>query len=883
MMRWLDRLLMAELVLLTLVLGCFLDKDMDIWWHLRAGRDILAGRGIPRTDSYIFAVPGAEWIDLHWGFQVAAAWMFQHGGAAALTLAAAIAAGLAVALVLAATADERSTVAVVWCWLPAIFVMSARFYPRPEIVSLVCLAGYLLIVHTADRRPRALWLLVPIQLVWVNVQGLFILGPIVFGCWLLALALEEHRRGTWRAWRERWAVAAVLVLTCLVNPYTWRGVVFPLTLLRRISVERGFYGQHIGELMSIPDLVVRTGITSVYLRIALVLLVAAAASFALRRMRTRQLYFRALVFLLFAGLGLLASRNQPQFALIAGAALAWNVREWLATRPAAPPIERAIARILTSAVLVGLVLWVATGRFYAYAGEGRIAGVGQHPLWFAHDAASFAAHDDMPRHFIAYHEGQAAVLEFHMRPDQTVFVDARLEISPRDALQQYYDLATDMIRRQSSWPERLHGFPRPLGFLVDHLSYHAVEAALLLDDRWRCVWFDAVAGVYVPSTETRLVDKHLVDFPSRYFAGGHLAENGSAASRPAVSLALLTKQAESLFNVGRDVLAAGPAAQQLGRVLMLLAAADARVVLERVPRSPRVAQLLAGASLNLYPAPTQETRIGGAPLETMLGVARARLLLSRAVQQTPVDFQSWLALFAIAEVLGDPDAVWVAGTRLAELHASNAAEFELQRRVHVMLRQLLAMRAAEEPLTLPVDASDALTTARQLFDRRRFARALDYVERAVRDGVGPPTPSLDLADLRATLLLIAGDPGRARAVWTDMGAAGARPALVARRLGNVAFVEGRLSTAVDAYQSSLASDPAQSAAWYGLAMAHLERGDTADFVRECLTARSFPDLPAGLTDFCREMGAVAAIAAESRRVESSVTRATPSSRQRSGE
>src|SRR5215216_569592 len=102
-LRWLDRLLMAELVGLTFLLGCFLDRDTDIWWHLRAGREILAGAGIPRTDSYIFAAAGAEWIDLHWGFQVLVAWLFAHYGFAALTLTAAATAALAIAIALIGT------------------------------------------------------------------------------------------------------------------------------------------------------------------------------------------------------------------------------------------------------------------------------------------------------------------------------------------------------------------------------------------------------------------------------------------------------------------------------------------------------------------------------------------------------------------------------------------------------------------------------------------------------------------------------------------------------------------------------------------------------------------------------------------------------------
>ena len=856
MMRWLDRLLMLELVVLTALLGCFLDKDMDIWWHLRAGGDILAGRGIPRIDSYLFAAPGAEWIDLHWGFQAATAWLFQHGGFAALTLAAALAAGLAVALGLAAT-GARSPMAAVWCWLPAVFVMSARFYPRPEMVSLICLTGYLLVLHSADRRPRALWLLVPIQLVWVNVQGLFVLGPIVLGCWLAGSALEERGAGGPRVWRERGAVVAAVALSCLANPYTWKGVLFPLTLFRRMSAERDFYGRHIGELMSIPDLVARTGITSLYLRIALLLFAATVASFILSRARVRHLYVRLLLFLTFTGLGVLAARNQPQFALVAGAVLAWNVGDWLAARPTPPLVERAIVRILTSAILVGLMLWVVTGAFYAYAGEGRIAGLGQHPLWYAHDAARFAAQPDMPRHFIAYHEGQAAVLEFHMRPDQKVFVDARLEVSPRPALQQYYDLASDMLQRHASWPERLQDFPRPLGFLVDHLSFHGVEAALLADSRWRCVWFDAVAGIYVPSSETRLVERHAIDFASRYFAGQPATGSRAPASTPAGSVALLTKQADSFFNVGRDLLAGGRESQRLGRILMLLATADARRALAMAPRSPRLAQLLAGASLGLYPAPALERAVPSVDLEMMLGVARARYLLNGAIQRAPADFQSRLALFAIAESLGDPDALFAAGTRLVELRASNAAEFEILRRVRVLLRQLIGALAAEAPADVPLAAADVLTAGRALVEHRRFLRALDVVERSFRDGVGVAAPSTDLLDLRAMLLLLNGDPVRAGAIWTEMAGAGAPKPLVSRRLANVAFVEGRLDDAVDGYRAALSSGQAAAVAWYGLALAYLERGDAADVVRECRTALRAAGLPEAAASFCREMAAAA--------------------------
>ena len=435
-LRWLDGVLVVELVGLTFLLGCFLDKDTDIWWHLRAGRDILAGAGIPHFDSYIFGADRAEWIDLHWGFQLLASWIFGRGGMPALTVSTSLTAATAIAVALAATIRRRSVVAAVWCWLPASVIMSARFYPRPEMLSLLCLAAALWILHAADARAWRLWFLVPLFVVWVNVHALFVLGLVALACWLVDRALRGRLSQRRPERIHLWGAPAAALAACFANPYTWKGVLFPLTLFRRMSSERGFYTQHIGELMSIPDLVARTGLSSVYLRVSLALLVVTAGSFLLRRGRTTDLYYRSLLFTLFAGLGLLASRNQPQWALIGGAVLVWNVGDWLAARPASPVVDRAISRIVTSAVLVGLMAWVASGGFYASAGEGRLVGLGEYPLWYAHDAAAFAAREGMPRYRLAYHEGQAAVLEFHMRPDQRVFVDPRLEVTPRRALEQ---------------------------------------------------------------------------------------------------------------------------------------------------------------------------------------------------------------------------------------------------------------------------------------------------------------------------------------------------------------------------------------------------------------------------------------------------------------
>ncbi len=56
---------------------------------------------------------------------------------------------------------------------------SARFDPRPEVLSLLGVAAFLAILVQSERRVALVWVLPLIQLIWVNAHALFVLGPII--------------------------------------------------------------------------------------------------------------------------------------------------------------------------------------------------------------------------------------------------------------------------------------------------------------------------------------------------------------------------------------------------------------------------------------------------------------------------------------------------------------------------------------------------------------------------------------------------------------------------------------------------------------------------------------------------------------------------------
>ena len=156
------------------------------------------------------------------------------------------------------------------------------------------------------------------------------------------------------------------------EPLYMARAIFPFTLFRRLSSEHDFYVQQAAELISIPQYLARYGASSAYIWLSLLLLAAAGFSFvAPVRFRT----FRLLAFLSFSWLGLLATRNQPQFAMVAGTVLVWNVSDWLRQRAGSTAHRQTLIQAGAATVLVCLIVLVGTGFFYRLDGEGRLVGM----------------------------------------------------------------------------------------------------------------------------------------------------------------------------------------------------------------------------------------------------------------------------------------------------------------------------------------------------------------------------------------------------------------------------------------------------------------------------------------------------------------------------
>jgi tetratricopeptide (TPR) repeat protein len=365
----LEAVAVGLLALLALLLASFPARNIDLWAHLAAGRNLAHGGQFPVVGSEVFAALRGQ---VSWLFDLVMYGLYSAlGGPGLVAAKALLVLGLALLLL------RLSRVGRYWlipgvCTALALSALGTRLLLQPAVVSYLLLACTLRVLRPgpagAERRPPPLvppWPLLVLFLAWTNLDRWFILGlAVVALAWvggLVDAAREEAR--PWdlvaRHAPRLLASLALLAAVCLVNP---------LFFLQPVHFVRHVLPPELTAVFS-PGSAATTPFRRGYFEVfgltpaALAyfpLLAAGLLSFVpgWRRLPWRRL----LPFAGLAALSALEARLIPFFAVAAGPVLAWNIEEALARAPG-PALRGAawqrefVARRVV-AVLVGLVLVV---------------------------------------------------------------------------------------------------------------------------------------------------------------------------------------------------------------------------------------------------------------------------------------------------------------------------------------------------------------------------------------------------------------------------------------------------------------------------------------------------------------------------------------------
>jgi len=189
--------------------------SVDLTYHLRAGAEILDGRGIPTVDTWTFTVAGTPWTDQQWGAQVILAAVNRAAGWTGLVLLRsgliAVIFGCLLAIGLQRGLGMRRAA---WLTLVAFLVSAVALALRPQLIGMAIFAVILLLVTDRRVHPRRLWAIPLLMVLWANVHGSFFLGPVVLG---LAWLEDVHDRD--QGARRLLLVAGASVIAACITPF----------------------------------------------------------------------------------------------------------------------------------------------------------------------------------------------------------------------------------------------------------------------------------------------------------------------------------------------------------------------------------------------------------------------------------------------------------------------------------------------------------------------------------------------------------------------------------------------------------------------------------------------------------------------------------------
>ena len=526
--------------------------SLDLGRHLENGRVVWQNPPVLFTNFYSYTEPNFPFINHHWLAGVIFYGLYLLGGFKLLSVFNILLALTIFGLAWSLARRQSGFYVASFLSLPVIFLLSERTDIRPELFSyLFIMLTWLIIERTrADYAYRRLLWLAPLFLIWVNCHIYWFLG-LALVAWAAAAEflpafcqsatdLKTRWQAGWRAARSWIKYLLLLAAVCLLNPNTWRGWLYPFNIFQNYGYDVAenktiFY---LGHLMIDYNFVIVKGL------LALLAVTGILDIWFTRKFRL----FSAGLTLMFAGLGLFATRNISLFGLPALILISGNLvslkKYWPEWRTGLKLTSSAAWRYGTAGAL-GLLI-IASGLYLAYNFSSQqdfihnsfglgLAGSG------AESAQFFTSHELSGPVFNNYDIGSALI--FWLYPRAKVFVDNRPEAySTKFFTDTYKPMQTDpavwqKVSAQYKFKTIYFAYTDSTPWAQQFVSY------ILQDQDWALVYFDESTIILV---NKKLNDPALVQSLSLTSAAFQTRLNALAAAsdlRGRFNLATLAGQA----------------------------------------------------------------------------------------------------------------------------------------------------------------------------------------------------------------------------------------------------------------------------------------------------------------------------------------------------
>ncbi len=459
-------------------------SDLDIWFHLRAGRDLLAGHGVTSTNLYSFTEPDRPWVNHEWMFQALTA---LTGPAVAISPATdgvpdvlgwnLMRSFLTFLLLLTLLGGDGGwdrfrgrdgPAAAAWSGVPVLMgllLIWPRLTIRPELFSYLFFVVLIRGVEHFLRGPGSLastegkspanptdrWvpyldprqpggLIVLLTVIWAQFHGFASLAPLVLLLgWMLTpfqVRLTPPETTGGRLQRRRGIILVGLTLIALtLTPNGWNGLLMPVRALGQFSQNQVDLRATVSELVPLQDSPNSLALTIAVYRVGMVWgLIWIVGTFG------KVSLLRIFIFALAA---VAAWSNQRSIGFFGLAFILLHTgagsHPWRFATPGRlttiRPTAMAAAGLAITLLAAGF-LWprIVSDEFYLKEGVGRRFGSGVTPAHFQIQAAADLASQQDPKVFANLDAAAFLLANTSARP----FIDGRTEAYSAELWSEYH-------------------------------------------------------------------------------------------------------------------------------------------------------------------------------------------------------------------------------------------------------------------------------------------------------------------------------------------------------------------------------------------------------------------------------------------------------------
>ena len=211
--------------------------DPDIWWHLRNAQILFATHHFITHDTFSFTALNSPWMNHEWISELPfyLGWKLDGGRGVYWAMMVQIEL-ITVGIYWLSYKRSGSAVGSLLMAIAGTFLSSISYGPRTLLAGWILLLIELWILDESRRRPKVVWFLVPLYMLWVNTHGSWMIGLTLLGAYVATSAVQFD----WGAIRslgmkpeelQRIVMACVASVAALfVNPYGWRLVAYPFNM-----------------------------------------------------------------------------------------------------------------------------------------------------------------------------------------------------------------------------------------------------------------------------------------------------------------------------------------------------------------------------------------------------------------------------------------------------------------------------------------------------------------------------------------------------------------------------------------------------------------------------------------------------------------------------